>query len=197
MEVNFFMKDSVFYSSIVLIFIIAGILFYMGSNRGNTTSSTDDGTLVKESDIPTVANEILSSNFNANANIKMQDITLNADVNRTSSNAITLSIQEPKSLEGMNIQYNGDTVNINYKGMSLGLSKNSKALSSVANILMSAIETATAGTGVEIKNVESGISVNGVTDAGDFSILLNPSNNSIASISSQNLDFVCDFNLQT
>lgn len=187
------MKNSVFYTWIVIILLTAGILFYLGSNNNSNNDETNTNT--KESEIPTIANEILTSNFNANANIKMQDITLNADVNRTSSNAITFSIQEPKSLAGMNIQYNGDIVNITYKGMTLGLSKNSKALSSVANILMSAIETATDGTGVEIKNVDNGISVNGVTDTGDFSILLNPSNNSIAKITSQNLDFVCDFSL--
>lgn len=185
------MKDSVFYSWIVIILLIAGILFYLGSN-----SSTNDSDNVTEkgSELPTVANEILTSNFNANANIKMQDITLNADVNRTNSNTITLSIIEPKTLAGMNIQYNGDLVNINYKGMTLGLDKNSKAISSVANILMSTIEKASEGTGVEIKNLDNGISVTGETETGNFLILLNPSDNSIASITSENLDFICEFN---
>lgn len=185
------MKDSVFYASIVVILLIAGILFYLGSNQSNSSPKQD---LLDNTEITETATEILSSNFNANAVIKMQDITLNADVNRTNPNAITLNILEPKTLEGMNVQYDGDLVNINYKGMTLGLDKNSKALSSVANILMSAIETATAGTGVEIKNIDEGISINGVTDTGDFSILLNPSDNSIASISSENLDFICEFN---
>lgn len=184
------MKDSIFYSSIVLILIIASILFYLGSNQNKTNNSQND-----IDDIPTITNEILSSNFNANATIKLQDITLNADVNRFNDNALTLSIIEPKSLEGMNIQYNGNLVNINYKGMSLGLDKNSKALNSVAKILMSAIQTATSDSGVEIKNENGGILINGISDTGDFSILLNPNDNSIASITSPSLDFICEFNL--
>lgn len=182
------MKDSVFYSSIVVILIIAGILFYLGSHQSKPNTSTP-----KQSEVPVLANEILSSNFTANATITMQDIAVNADVNKTSPNSITLTIQEPKTLEGMNFQYTGDLVNINYKGMTLGLDTNSKALSSVGNILMSAITTATAGTGVEVKSENGGIVVNGVTDTSDFSILLNPSTNSIAKITSENLDFVCEF----
>lgn len=187
------MKDSVFYSAIVIIFLIAGILFYLGSNQGEKYNENNTQ-LVKASEVETVTNEILQNSFNANATIKFQDIILNADVNKTNENAITLCIVEPKTLEGMELNYDGELININYKGMSLELDKNSKTLSSVANILINSLETATSGTGLEIKNQEGGILVNGNSDSGDFSILLNPNTKSIAQINSQTLDFTCEFN---
>lgn len=184
------MKDSVFYTAIVIIIFIAGVLFWLGSAQGNKTN-TNNTPNIDEATV--IANEILTKTFNANANIKMQDITLNADVNRTSPNSITLAIIEPTTLEGMNLQYNGEEISINYKGMTLGLDKNSKGLSSVASILMKSIETATAGTGLEIKSENNSIIVNGATDTGDFSIQLDPSNNSIATIKAPDLDFSCEF----
>ncbi len=183
------MKDSVFYTSIVFIFLIAGVFFYLGSNQKNNNSVE----LVKDNEIE-VVNEIIQSSFNANATIKFQDITLNADVNKTNQNAITLSIIEPKTLEGMELNYDGELININFKGMTLGLDKNSKTLSSIANILINALETASAGTGVQIKNENGGISVNGNSQSGEFSILLNPNTQSIAEIVSPTLDFRCEFN---
>lgn len=186
------MKDSVFYTWIVVIFIIAGVLFYIGSNQNNNENTQSK--IVKENEVETVTNEILKNSFNANATIKFQDMTINADVNKTNENAITLNIIEPKTLNGMELQYDGELINLNYKGMSLGLDKNSKTLSSVANILINSLETATQGTGLEIKNESGGITVNGKSNSGDFSILLNPSTKSIAEIVSPTLDFRCEFN---
>lgn len=185
------MKDSTYYSAIIVILLIASILFWLGSNQnGDNTYDTHN---TENIEVPVVANEILSSNFNANANITIQDISLNADINRSNANTITLSIIEPDTLKGMDLSYDGELVNVTYKGMTLSLDKNSKALNSVATILMNTIQSATAGTGVEISSENGGILLNGTSNSADFSILLNSNNNSIASIKSDSLDFFCEF----
>lgn len=176
------MKDSIFYTWIVVIFILAGILFYIGGTRPN----------VKNEEIKEIEyQEILQNPFSANATIKFQDMTLNADVNKSSNNALTLCILEPKTLEGMELVYDGELINLNYKGMTLGLDKNSKTLNSIFNILINSLQTAT---GMEIKNQDGEILLNSSSNSGDFSILLNENTKLIAKIIYPELDFICEFN---
>ena len=135
----------------------------------------------------------MSRPFDAEATITMKDLVLTADINRTEPGQATIRITEPKNLSGMNFSYDGDDITVSYMGFSVQLDGNSKLVSNVASLIVSALDKAASPSGVDVSMEEDALLVSGESDSGKFSIRLDKENGSIISVQVPEVDFECRF----
>ncbi|MFZ2539271.1 MAG: hypothetical protein WAX04_10270 [Oscillospiraceae bacterium] len=175
------MKNHVFILSIVGIVSVFGILFCFGCQpKKNMVSNKEVATSLKKS-------------FDAKATIKMKDLVLTADINKTAVGCATIKISEPKSLKDMKFEYDGKDVKIGYKGLSVKLDENSKLVSSLVAIIVNSIDKAASESGVSVKVEGKVLVVSGESESGKFAITIDRESGSIASINLPELDFECHF----
>lgn len=179
------MKRSTFI--ILAIAIIAGILFFAlmaikNSSKENAVS-------------PKQISANLNRNFDAKATIKMHELLLTADVNRTDIGKYTIKIDEPSSLAGMVIQYDGENVSTSFHGINLNVDADSLLSSSLGKMLINSIDKASAQTGVSISSKDNVICIQGENPDkdGKFNLIMDREKGSILSISSAETDFNCNF----
>lgn len=175
------MKNRTFIICIVVILVIFGILMFVSCNKKEPGS------------VPQSVSENLSQPFDAKATIKMKDLVLNADINRTSLGKATVTVNEPKTLAGMNFTYDGKDIVVSYHGLSVKLDENSKLVSSLLSIIVSSIDKAASKSGVDVAIEGEQLVVSGESDSGKFKIILDKKDRSIVSVNVPELDFECKF----
>ncbi len=131
--------------------------------------------------------------FDAKATIKMKDLVMEADINKTDIGACTIAITDPKQLKDMKFQYDGEDVKVSYKGLGVKLNENSKLVSSLASIIVNSIDKAASSSGVDVKIDGKTLIVSGKSDSGKFNIVLDKTTGAIMSLSLPELDFECNF----
>ncbi|MEG0693745.1 MAG: hypothetical protein RR444_11785 [Oscillospiraceae bacterium] len=175
------MKNNVFILSIVGIVAVFAVLFCFSCQPKQKK--------VSEKEVATS----LKKPFDAKATIKMKDLVLVADINKTAVGCATIKISEPKSLKDMNFEYDGKDIKIGYKGLSVKLDENSKLVSSLVAIIVNSIDKAASESGVDVKVDGKVLVVSGESDSGKFAITIDRENGSIATINLPELDFECHF----
>lgn len=147
--------------------------------------------------VPTATPRQISTNlhkpFSAKATVKMKDLVMVCDINKTDIGVCTIKIQEPKQLKDMVFQYNGDDIKVSYKGLSVTLDDDSKLVSSLASIIINSIDTAASPSGVDVKLVDKAVEITGKSDSGNFKIILDKESGSIMSLTLPELDFEANF----
>lgn len=164
----------------ILIVLILGLTFWGLSSRNNANS-------------PTEVTSSMQRPFDAKATIKMKDLIMEADINKTDIGMCTIKINEPKSLRDMKFQYDGNDMKVSYKGISVKLNENSKLMTSLASLIVNSIDTAASPSGVDVKIDGNAIMVSGNNDAGKFNIKLDKKTGSMISLSVPQVDFECNF----
>lgn len=175
------MKTSTFmiFASIILVLIVVFAIGALGKRKSTPP--------------PHQISTNMHRPFDAKATIKMKDLIMEADVNKTDIGVATFKIKEPKSLKGMEFQYNGNDVTVSYRGLSVKLDENSKLASSIAGIIVSSIDKAASPSGVDVDIDGKALVIKGESEAGRFKILLDKNTGSIVSLNVPELDFECNF----
>lgn len=137
--------------------------------------------------------DLLRQPFTAKATIRLKDMTLEADVNRSSPQKLTMQVTEPAVLEGLTFTYDGETVGISFQGMRFDLADDSLTAKMAAKVLLYTINSASEQSGVTVIRTENGISIRGENEQGDFEILLDREKGSILKCSMPNLELECSF----
>lgn len=137
--------------------------------------------------------DLLRQPFTAKATIRLKDMTLEADVNRSSPQKLTMQVTEPAVLEGLTFTYDGETVGISFQGMRFDLADDSLTAKMAAKVLLYTINSASEQSGVTVTRTENGISIRGENEQGDFEILLDREKGSILKCSMPNLELECSF----
>lgn len=178
------MRNRTFILWIVGIVVVFGILFFALGNRGGSRETPQTGEDVAAQ---------LSQPFDAKATIRMEDLVLTADVNRTAPGQLCLAVSEPASLSGMQFAYDGEEITVSYRGLSVRLDDDSILVTSLVKIIVSAIDKASSPSGVNVAVEGDALVVSGESDSGQFDIRLDKANGSIASLHLPELDFECRF----
>ena len=172
--------DILFYFCCGVIIILIIIFIFSIFTKKDDTGKLDNSENVVES---------IKHPFDAQATINVQGITLTADVNKTDYQKCTIVVNEPKSLGGMRFQYDGNKMNVTYKGMSVDI--NDKVAGSVAKILVDTIDTVSPELDLVLE--DGLLVVSSENEMGEFNITLDEENGNIVSINVPNLDFECNF----
>ncbi len=175
------MKNRSFILSIVGIVAVFAVLFCFGCQpKQNKVSNKEATTNLKRP-------------FDAKATIKMKDLVLTADINKTAVGCATIKVSEPKSLKDMKFEYDGKDIKIGYKGLSVKLDENSKLVSSLVAIIVNSIDKAASESGIDVKVEGKVLVVSGESESGKFAIKIDRESGSIATINLPELDFECRF----
>lgn len=135
----------------------------------------------------------LSQPFTATATVRLDQMTLTADVNKTSPQKFTLKVSEPKSLEGLTFDYNGEKIGVSFKGMSVDIADDSLTAKIMAGLILKSINAASEESGVTVVQQDNGLLIQGENENGDFEILLDRENGSILKVNMPDLDLECSF----
>jgi len=136
---------------------------------------------------------VLAQPFDAKATLKLKDLVMTADINRTGPGQATVQINEPQTLSGMAFVYDGEDVSVSYRGLTVKLREDSVLVSSVAEMIVRSIDAASSGSGVDVRLDGGALTVSGESDSGRFQITLDKENGSIATLNIPELDFECRF----
>lgn len=133
--------------------------------------------------------------FDAQATIKMKDLVLQADVNKTSEKELTMIVKSPESLKDMKFAYDGNDIKVSFKGLNVTLDENSKLVQNVLNIIVKTINSSANSSGIDVDMKDGALIVSGDSEVGKFKTVLDKKNGSIVSINVPSLDFECNFSL--
>lgn len=177
------MKNRTFAICVIGVLTVFTVLMCWGCSRRSSPPAAD------QRDVAAA----LSRPFDAKATIKLKDLVMTADVNRTGQGQATIQINEPKTLSGMAFAYDGQDIRVSYKGLTVKLDENSKLVSSVASIIVNSIDAASSESGVDVRLDGGALVISGESDSGRFQITLDKENGSIATLNVPELDFECRF----
>ena len=135
----------------------------------------------------------LNRDFDMKAQIKMGNVTAEADVNRTKDSMGTVKITNPKSLSGLTFSFDKNDVTVSFLGLSLKLDDSGILNSSLAKALISSINKAATPHGVSLSAKDDVITAAGETELGDFSLLIDRNKKTVLSLSVPDLDMECTF----
>lgn len=176
------MKNKTFLIGIVIILAAFVVLMCWGCSRRSGPAPT-----------PENAAGTVAQPFDAKATIRMKDLVMTADINKTAANQLTLKVNEPATLQGMAFQYDGQNITVSYRGLSVKLDGDSKLVSSIASIIVNSIDKASSPSGVDVRIDGGALILSGQSDSGRFELALDRKNGSMASLSVPELDFECHF----
>lgn len=178
------MRNRTFVLWIIGIAVVFGILFLALGHRGggSTTARTNEEAAAR-----------LAQPFDAKATIRMEELELAADVNRTAPGQLTLAVTEPRALSGMQFSYDGEEVTVSYRGLSVRLDDDSVLVTSLVKLIVDSIDEAAGMEGVDVAVEGETLRLSGKSDTGRFSLLLDRKNGSLASLQMPELDFECRF----
>lgn len=176
---------------IIIICLIGAIFIFLLILPRLRNSKNSD--INKNSTLPRQTEVSLKNPFEAKATIKLRDLTLVADLNKTAARQATFSIKDPPALNGMTFIYNENELTVSYKGLSVKLDENSKLVKTAMSAIIAAIDKASTPGGVSVSLEDSGLKLSGETDSGGFDILLDRKNGSIARVSLPELELECSF----
>lgn len=179
------MKNKSFIACLLIIMVLFVLLMAWGCSKRQPAEKAPDAEQLAAS---------IGRPFEAKATIRMEELTLTADINKTAENAVTIIVNEPAALSGMRFTYDGQDITVSYLGLSVKLDQDSRLVSSMATGLINAINRASSPGGIHVRMEESGVAVSGQSDSGDFQLMLDPQNGSIASVNLPELDLECRFN---
>ena len=180
MKIQAGMKNRTFVICIAVILALFVPLFFWGGH----------GRKEKES---LASAATLSQPFEAKAEIRLKDLRMNADINQTAPGQATVRITQPETLAGMAFAYDGEEVQVSYKGLTIRLDDDSRLVSSVAGMIVRSIDAACSESGVNVELEGERLIVSGESDAGRFRIALDKDTGSIASLNLPEADLECRF----
>lgn len=136
---------------------------------------------------------LVSQPFTASANIKFDDITAVADINKTSPQQFTLKVVQPEHLKDLTFRYNGSQIGIDYKGMSVDLNDDSLIAKGLTAIILKAVNAASEQSGVKVDTRDGALWIDGETEDGEFNLKLDKNTGSFLELNMPDLDLECEF----
>ncbi len=172
---------------IVMILLVAIIFLLYRLFAASFSSNEEEITQKSE-----IAQDMLTP-FAATAQIKLGEVTMLADINKTSVGEMTFSVIEPVYLRDMIIRYDKDKINVSYKGVGVDIDDDSAIVESVVGVAIDTINSAANDSGINVSTDNGAITVTGENENGNFELILNENTHSIMRIAVPNLDFECEF----
>lgn len=137
--------------------------------------------------------QTLNKSFSAKANIKLDQTTLVADINKTAPDAMTLQIAEPDTLKDLCFTYNGSDIVVSYKNMQVSLTDDSLISKGIAGMIMKAVNASTEESGISMHTKDGVLVLTGKTEEGKFTMQVDKKTGSILNLSIPSLDLECEF----
>ena len=146
-----------------------------------------------ESPAPSETTTPMNSSFTAKGDITFGDLSATVDFSRTAPGAFTAVLTSPEALNGMTFSYEGETVQVSYKGLTLHLQEDGLAVKAMTSAIVDAINSAMGDSGMNVKVKGDTASITGENDNGAFTLSLNKKTGAFVELLIPSLDLSCKF----
>ncbi len=111
--------------------------------------------------------------FSCDVDVKYQDMNVKGHLTRDSAGTLILDIEEPETIKGLSMHWNGETISLKLYGLSFDVNPETVPQSALGKSLLSVLDAAIGNQdGGEI--TEDGLMTKGTTVSGEFEILSDP-----------------------
>jgi len=125
----------------------------------------------------------MSAQYDTTANITYGELGATATISQTTPTSCSVSFTAPDSLKDMAFTFTRDEVQVSFKGLSFAFDPSSVPGGAVANMAVSAINKVLLREDLDLDYTDGALSVSGNTDAGAFTLVLDPENGNMLSLS--------------
>lgn len=136
--------------------------------------------------------EKLPQGFCATADITYGKLALTADISRISPADITLTVNSPEQLAGMQFTYDGSATKVSYYGITFEIPKNTAAAKALAGAVFSAINDAVGKNG-SVSYKDGKMIIEGRVDEGRYTLTLDEKTGAVIALSLPDLKLSCTF----
>lgn len=124
-----------------------------------------------------------SGNFDTSATISYKDLKATATITQETPKACAVTFTSPPSLTDMSFVFQGETVELGYKGVSFTFDPATLPGGAVAGMTVSAINKAMKDDGISVDYTAGVLTLNGVMESGEFSLRLDAENGNLLKLS--------------
>lgn len=147
----------------------------------------------RKQETPPIMDENLPNGFSATVTFTVSGVTAVADIERSASETLTLTLTEPKSLYGISFILDKETAKATYKGMELDLGSDGLITKLAVSSMLKAVNAVLEEKNIKAKRVENAIIVSGTKENMDFTATLDPKTGMLVSLSIPSLDLNASF----
>lgn len=140
------------------------------------------------------ATEKYSQSFTTTANIKYNDMTVVATIDKTASGETTVSFSQPEMLNTLSFTVKNDDIKVNYLGMTFHIDPNNLDSSMLVSTLVNAFNSVGSGKGISATVKDNAISVVGDTEKAKFEMVFDKENGNAISLDVPSIGLKAEFN---
>ena len=123
----------------------------------------------------------VTTGFECDADLTYRDMQVKGHLTRLTTGTLTLDIDEPETLKGMTMQWDGETVSVKMYGLSFGVDPAAVPQTALGKSLLAALDAALHPAG-EGQVTESGLVTSGEAAGGSFTITSDPETGSLLAL---------------
>lgn len=138
--------------------------------------------------------EPVSTGFECDVDLTYKDLNVQGHLSRLSAGTLMLDITAPKTLEGMTMQWDGETISLKMYGLSFGLDPAEIPETALGKSLLDALD-GIQGTGQNPDSTltDDGLLTRGSSTGGSFEFLSDPETGSLLSLKVPSADLTATF----
>ncbi len=155
----------------ILILCVLPVLLFTGC--GHAHKGANEGT-----SLPSTALQP----FESSAQFTYDDFSFDAVVKRNALGSCVITITSPKAIEGMTFTYQGDQLTVEYLGLSVDIDPNTALSQAAVSAVVKALDAMTRQNGIHVSFEDSKFLVNGETENGDFTLILDEKSGNFLSL---------------
>lgn len=125
----------------------------------------------------------ISQSFQTTAKVKYKELETVMTIYKKPMNCAIVTFDSPESLKDMKMTFYTDKVELSYNDLSFDFVPDSVPGKAASQIVLSALNTALNDDGVSIEQKEGQLIINGVIEAGEFSLVVDAKNGNILKLS--------------
>lgn len=116
--------------------------------------------------------------FSCDVNVEYEDMNVKGHLTRSTAGTLSFDVKEPSTLNGLTMQWNGDTITIKLHGLSFNVDPDTIPQSALGKRILGVLDAAL-GIREEGKLTEEGLLTRGSSSVGEFEIVSDPKNGNL------------------
>lgn len=138
------------------------------------------------------AEKPVTTGFSSDVNVQYGDMTVKGHIQRSTAGTMTMDVQEPETLKGLSMVWNGESVSLKLHGLSFNVNPDTVPQSALVKSVLQTLDSA-----MPLKEdgelTDEGLLTTGSGPAGDFTLLSDPETGNLKQLSIPSIDLVATF----
>lgn len=142
---------------------------------------------------PTVINNTLAQPFTATVEVCVNGLETKGELSKPSMQEASFLVAEPEALSGFCFTYAGETVHVEYEGMSVDLTDDALLANGAVGVLMRVLNAAASDDELAVKSKGKQLVITGTSPDGDFTMKVNQNDGALNSLEVPDANLTCKF----